>query len=56
MEECNVMGPMSDSICDLLILDERLRAGEDVQQAIHSTYAPEKRNGYRFHNDRERTK
>lgn len=37
------MGAMSDTICDLLFMDNALGDGEAVDKAIHNTFAPGKR-------------
>ncbi|WAR03871.1 hypothetical protein MAR_010429 [Mya arenaria] len=38
LEECSMMGPMSDSICDLFLLDKSLAGEEAVQTVVHRPY------------------
>lgn len=43
LEECQFMGPMSDTVCDLLLMDRELGTRESINDAIHGRFAPGKR-------------
>lgn len=48
LEECHILGAMSDTVCDLLLMDKELGEAEGINQAIHSQFSPGKRAGDSF--------
>ncbi|XP_052802743.1 uncharacterized protein LOC128232966 [Mya arenaria] len=54
LEECSMMGPMSDSICDLFLLDKSLAGEEAVQTVVHRPLAPGKRADTIFQDQHQR--
>ena len=45
IQECQVMGAMSDSMCDLLLMDDNRVDQDNVNEVIQGSLAPSKRSG-----------
>ena len=45
LDECRVMGPMSDSICSVLENENKLQEKKLLEHLIHNPLAPGKRTG-----------